>query len=152
MATLKLIYDPITSTSTRTHSRSRSPPTLTLTSSDTSLGHINQSALIVRHIQSNILISDLVPTGDPDTTPSARVLLKTAKGDKANDLLKWEYEVYEERLKMLQGSVVPRCYGLFSGRVDERGTASGTGERFGCLVLEYVRPHMDKRVDSDEFQ
>ncbi|KAI0076807.1 hypothetical protein K474DRAFT_1597267 [Panus rudis PR-1116 ss-1] len=64
-----------------------------------------------------------------DGSGPVQVAIKWARGRESIRTLEQEYEVYEETLKPLQGSVVPICYGLFAGRVE--------GEYVACLVLEW---------------
>ncbi|KAK0491775.1 hypothetical protein EDD18DRAFT_1080470 [Armillaria luteobubalina] len=63
--------------------------------------------------------------GQPTTT----VVVKVARNEKEFAYLQWEERVYNECLRGLQGTVVPKCYGLF-------GTST-RGRKTGCLVLEY---------------
>ncbi|EPT01579.1 hypothetical protein FOMPIDRAFT_1100822, partial [Fomitopsis schrenkii] len=45
------------------------------------------------------------------------------------DKLRYEASLYKNELKHLQGDVIPRFYGLYTGEV--------YGELVGCLVLEW---------------
>ncbi|KAF8921876.1 hypothetical protein CPB85DRAFT_4916 [Mucidula mucida] len=60
--------------------------------------------------------------------PTSTVIVKIARADQVS-ALDWEAELYENDLRGLQGSVVPKCYGYFKGRSD--------GQALGCLVLEF---------------
>ena len=57
------------------------------------------------------------------------IIIKSALGPDEMILLKREAEFYSNELRLLQGTVVPKCFGFFRGKVD--------GVDFGCLLLEY---------------
>jgi hypothetical protein len=57
------------------------------------------------------------------------IIVKAALGPDEMILLNREAEFYSNELRHLQGTVVPKCFGLFRGKVD--------GVDFGCLLLEY---------------
>ncbi|KAI0076805.1 hypothetical protein K474DRAFT_1193825 [Panus rudis PR-1116 ss-1] len=57
------------------------------------------------------------------------VAIKWARGRRCLRKIAWEYELYSNELKQLQGSIVPRCYGIYVGVVE--------GCEVGCLVLEW---------------
>ncbi|KAK7695331.1 hypothetical protein QCA50_002522 [Cerrena zonata] len=58
------------------------------------------------------------------------VALKWATGQDGLHRLSYEYLLYQEYLKSLQGTLVPTCFGLFSGE-------SNNNTIFTCLVLEW---------------
>ncbi|KAG7100094.1 hypothetical protein E1B28_001874 [Marasmius oreades] len=68
------------------------------------------------------------------------VVLKFATGEENISLLQREATFYENELRRLQGSVVPRCYGLYQGKED-RGDC-GLNVSTSCLVLEYCSGHV----------
>ncbi|KAF9469671.1 hypothetical protein BDZ94DRAFT_1180988, partial [Collybia nuda] len=57
------------------------------------------------------------------------VILKTAEGTDRVHHLTREAEMYKGPLKNLQGKVVPKCFGFYTGKRN--------GVDLGCLVLEY---------------
>lgn len=57
------------------------------------------------------------------------IIIKSALGPDEMLLLTREAEFYSNELRSLQGTVVPKCFGFFRGKVD--------GVDFGCLLLEY---------------
>ncbi|PCH34031.1 hypothetical protein WOLCODRAFT_62623 [Wolfiporia cocos MD-104 SS10] len=67
--------------------------------------------------------------GGANCAPFA-VALKWGVGAERVGLLRREAAIYENELRLLQGSVVPQCFGLFAGR-----TANGAD--VACLVLEW---------------
>ncbi|KAJ3511978.1 hypothetical protein NLJ89_g3788 [Agrocybe chaxingu] len=103
-------------------------------------GQVNQVARMTKTIQRNIYIADLGPVAEP---PTNKIVAKLAYGKDRLKLLEREYTYYTTLLAPLQGTVVPYCYGLFKGTVK--------GREMGCLLLEYIKPHTDKRIDTDEF-
>ncbi|KIK70565.1 hypothetical protein GYMLUDRAFT_972691 [Collybiopsis luxurians FD-317 M1] len=74
----------------------------------------------------NVVIGYLGPR---DQESRVAVVAKLARQSSLHSLEK-EYEMYETKLKRLQGHVVPRCYGLFKG-------INSNGEGMACLLLEY---------------
>ncbi|KAK0436634.1 uncharacterized protein EV420DRAFT_1590102 [Desarmillaria tabescens] len=66
------------------------------------------------------------PFGRQPTTP---VVIKVARTETELSFLQWEGKVYNQHLKALQGTVVPKCYGLY--------VTNNGGRRMGCLVLEH---------------
>ncbi|PBK76906.1 hypothetical protein ARMSODRAFT_250054 [Armillaria solidipes] len=73
-------------------------------------------------LRQRVFRASMGPYGGQPTTP---VIVKMAFNDKEFSLLQWEEKVYNQSLSRLQGTVVPRCYGLYHGR------------NTGCLVLEH---------------
>ena len=61
--------------------------------------------------------------------PTETVVIKLAYGEEEQENLKREFEFYMYDLYDLQGQVVPRCEGIYRGRVN--------GLPLGCLVLQY---------------
>ncbi|KII89954.1 hypothetical protein PLICRDRAFT_53082 [Plicaturopsis crispa FD-325 SS-3] len=59
------------------------------------------------------------------------IIVKIATGKEGIKDLEREAGFYESDLRPLQGSVVPRCYGFFKGKV--------SGEYQACLLLEFCR-------------
>ncbi|KAJ7248216.1 hypothetical protein B0H12DRAFT_1020110 [Mycena haematopus] len=69
--------------------------------------------------------------------PSNVVALKLAHGKEEVEEMEREAGFYENQLKDLQGTVVPKCYGFYTTKV--RGTP------LGCLLLEYCSgPPVDR--------
>ncbi|KAK7062818.1 hypothetical protein VNI00_000312 [Paramarasmius palmivorus] len=66
-----------------------------------------------------------------------QVVLKFAFREDFVDDLAQEAEVYRNALEPLQGSAIPRCYGLFTGEGEE-------GQEIACLVLEYCGESLDQ--------
>jgi len=64
------------------------------------------------------------------TSTSASVALKFAMRDDLIDSLVQEASVYTGILGCLQGSVIPYCYGIYAGTMDD-------GQTVACLALEY---------------
>jgi hypothetical protein len=72
------------------------------------------------------------------------VAFKLAYDKEGVRLLRHEHEIYSGELRALQGSVIPTCYGLFTG------TVSGTHS--ACLVLEYcANGHPNPKAAGEEF-
>ncbi|KAL4246979.1 hypothetical protein ABKN59_008507 [Abortiporus biennis] len=67
-------------------------------------------------------------TGDAQENSPLSVVLKWAKHAKDIRDLHHEYNMYENCLKALQGSIVPLCYGIYQGVFN--------GTEIHCLVLE----------------
>ncbi|KAF8951872.1 hypothetical protein BDZ97DRAFT_1769180 [Flammula alnicola] len=72
-----------------------------------------------------------------------KMFLKLARDERANDVLKHEYEMYNTHLIHLQGTVIPRCYGYFKGK--------HKGKTVGCLVLEICVPDKHNSLSKEEF-
>ncbi|KAK0233535.1 hypothetical protein IW262DRAFT_1452063 [Armillaria fumosa] len=88
-------------------------------------------------LRPRVFRASMGPYGGQPTTP---VIIKVARTEKEFSLLQWEEKVYNQCLKGLQGTVVPKCYGLF-------GT-NDRGQKTGCLVLEYCATANDIRHDD----
>ncbi|KAG7452202.1 uncharacterized protein BT62DRAFT_288784 [Guyanagaster necrorhizus] len=71
--------------------------------------------------------------------PTTPVIIKVAFTEDKRSLLQREENVYNQYLKDLQGSFIPKCYGLFEG--------SFGGQKITCLVLEYCSPENIRPVD-----
>jgi len=110
-----------------------------LTSYDRGRG--NKSATVIKRLQSNIHLAWIGLVND---NPTQLVILKLARGDQENKLLKHEYECYTNELVALQGRYVPFCYGMYNGTVD--------GIALGCLVLEYCTPEQNQLAVQDEWK
>lgn len=76
--------------------------------------------------------------------PTQLVILKLARGDRENKLLRHEYGCYTNELVGLQGRYVPFCYGMYNSTVD--------GIALGCLVLEYCIPEQNQLAAQDEWK
>ncbi|KAK0198755.1 hypothetical protein F5146DRAFT_1131711 [Armillaria mellea] len=77
-------------------------------------------------LRQRVFRASMGPYGGQPTTP---VIIKVARTEKEFSFLQWEEKVYNQYLRGLQGTVVPKCHGLF-------GTKN-RGRKTGCLVLEY---------------
>ena len=69
----------------------------------------------------------------PAFAKNEQLVLKVMYGSPDSPAIKairHEFNMYDTKLKALQGRVVPRCHGLFEGRISS-GFVS-------CLVLDYV--------------
>lgn len=105
-------------------------------------GDFHQDAVVRQCLRpQNIFLADLGLVG---SRPRQTVIVKVAVGANGIDALKHEHSLYANQLAKLQGCYVPRCYGLFSGLVNN--------SPFGCLLLEYIEPHLDKALGPEEFQ
>lgn len=67
--------------------------------------------------------------GTDDDAP--RFALKFAMREDLIYSLEEEERVYGNALKTLQGSAIPRCFGIYTGKQED------TGMPIACLVLEY---------------
>jgi hypothetical protein len=105
------------------------------------LGRGNKSATVIKRLQSNIHLAWI---GLMNDNPTQLVLLKLARGDQENKLLKHEYECYTNELVGLQGRYVPFCYGMYNSIVN--------GIPLGCLVLEYCIPEQTQLAVQDEWK
>ncbi|KIM47621.1 hypothetical protein M413DRAFT_205213 [Hebeloma cylindrosporum] len=84
------------------------------------------------------------PSSGDDKKTKYDVAVKLAYDTAGIRLLRHEYEIYSKDLRALQGSVIPICYGLFTGMVNCAHTA--------CLVLEYcANGHPNPAVAGEEF-
>ncbi|KAJ7856708.1 hypothetical protein B0H14DRAFT_2156887, partial [Mycena olivaceomarginata] len=61
--------------------------------------------------------------------PSDVIALKLVRGKEALEEMEREASFYQNQLKDLQGTVVPKCYGFYTAKVG--------GTPIGCLLLEY---------------
>jgi hypothetical protein len=91
-----------------------------------SLGKIHQTARIIKCIKNNVYTAHIGPR---DMEATETIIVKAALGPDEMILLNREAEFYSNELKHLQGTVVPKCFGLFRGKIN--------GLDFGCLLLEY---------------
>lgn len=71
----------------------------------------------------------------PDSDELVDVVLKISKaGGRRNDAIWREYQRYEE-LVQFQGSIIPRCYGLFQAVLAEE--TDEEPDVVSCLVLAF---------------
>ncbi|KAJ6535938.1 hypothetical protein DFH09DRAFT_1402171 [Mycena vulgaris] len=89
-------------------------------------GNIHYTAQLVRRIKKDVYT---VRIGARGMEPTDVVALKIARGKEAVDDMEREAGFYEQQLKGLQGTVVPKCYGFYATKVN--------GTSLGCLLLEY---------------
>ncbi|KAF9532666.1 hypothetical protein CPB83DRAFT_890850 [Crepidotus variabilis] len=124
-----------------------SAPSYTLWSWDH--GDFHQVARVCEQLADNICTAYIGPVGE---TPSHKVVLKIGQGKRADQRLAREYEMYSGPLVHLQGTIVPRCFGLFCGSANESGSGTiKSKKQISCLVLEYIAPHRERTVDPEEF-
>jgi hypothetical protein len=109
MATLELVWD-------RQH---------TYTFWSWSTEHVHQTARVVRRLKGHVYAAHIGPRG---MEPEQLIALKIARGEELPELER-EVEFYDNELRGLQGSVVPRCFGSFKGKVD--------GIDVACLLMEF---------------
>ncbi|KAF9055917.1 hypothetical protein BJ165DRAFT_459281 [Panaeolus papilionaceus] len=103
------------------------------------MGKVHHTAVVVQRVKSNMHIAQLGLAGDKEKVP---VAIKLARGEAQQETLLQEYGFYTRDLKELQGTVVPKCYGFFRGRVH--------GVKLGCLVLEYCfepQPDLNQQAE-----
>ncbi|KAJ7176468.1 hypothetical protein C8R46DRAFT_1346512 [Mycena filopes] len=112
MSTLELIWD--------------SQTTYQLWSWNQSYGKSHHTAQLVRRVKKEVYIVRIGPRG---MDPADVVALKFAHGEEELEDLQREAGLYEQELKGLQGTVVPKCYGLYTTKIQ--------GTPLGCLLLEY---------------
>lgn len=90
------------------------------------MGKVHLTARIVRRLKSHVYTAHIGPRG---REPTELVVLKMARGKEEFADLEREVEFYDNELRYLQGSVVPRFQGYFKTKVD--------GIDLACLLLEY---------------
>ncbi|PBL04278.1 hypothetical protein ARMGADRAFT_905691, partial [Armillaria gallica] len=89
-------------------------------------------------LRRNIFRASMHPSGGQPTM----VIIKMSHTEEEFSRLQQEAKVYDKNLRNLQGTVVPKCYGLFA--TNNRGTKTG------CLVLEYCATA--KILSLDEYR
>ncbi|KAH9937354.1 uncharacterized protein B0H18DRAFT_1206218 [Fomitopsis serialis] len=131
-STLDIIFDE--STAVRLHSPSKKSPDayVKLASkwkfcADATPVGPTQGALNVSQVYHATLETYQSPVARSRADP-IEVAVKWVRGSLGVEKMRYEAALYKGKLKHLQGDVVPRCYGFFTGEVD--------GEVSGCLVLE----------------
>lgn len=87
-----------------------------------------QGALNVNRVYHAMLETYRSPVARKRAEPT-EVAVKWVRGLLGVDKLRYEASLYKNELKHLQGDVIPRFYGLYTGEV--------YGELVGCLVLEW---------------
>jgi hypothetical protein len=87
---------------------------------------IHQTASVIRHLHKNVYLARIGPVAEE---PNETVVIKLARGEEEQENLEREFEFYMHDLHDLQGQVVPRCGGIYRGRVNSMP--------LGCLVLQY---------------
>lgn len=88
--------------------------------------NVHQTASVIRQLHKSVYLARIGPVAEESTET---VVIKIACGEKERQNLEREFEFYMHDLYDLQGQVVPRCEGIYRGRVN--------GLPFGCLVLQY---------------
>lgn len=89
-------------------------------------GNIHYTAQLVRRIKNSVY---MVRIGARGVEPTDVVAVKVARGKEEVEEMEREVGFYESQLKSLQGTVVPKCYGFYTAKVQ--------GTPIGCLLLEY---------------
>lgn len=87
---------------------------------------LHQTASVIQHLHKTVYLARIGPVAEE---PTETVVIKLAYGEEEQENLKREFEFYMYDLYDLQGQVVPRCEGIYRGRVN--------GLPLGCLVLQY---------------
>lgn len=87
---------------------------------------IHQTAFITRHLHKKVYLARIGPVAEEATE---MVVVKLAYGGKEQENLEREFDFYMHELYDLQGQVVPKCRGIYRGRI--------SGIPFGCLILQY---------------
>ncbi|KAJ7148664.1 hypothetical protein C8R43DRAFT_1194106 [Mycena crocata] len=122
MSTLQLIWD--------------SQTTYQLWSWNTHTIHF--TAQIVRRVKNSVYTARIGARG---MEPTDVIALKVARGKEEVEEMEREAGFYEQQLKGLQGTVVPKCYGFYTTKVG--------GTPLGCLLMEYCSGPPVDRVDRD---
>lgn len=91
-----------------------------------SIGNVHQTARIIRRIKNRVYSAHVGPRG---MEPTQMIIIKTGRGEGEMPQLNREAELYDNELRYLQGTVVPKTFGFFRGKVD--------GVDLACLLLEY---------------
>jgi predicted Ser/Thr protein kinase len=81
---------------------------------------------VISRIKNHVYQAHLSTRGNSSTTTIA---IKVARGLEEREYLEKEVGFYENQLLPLQGTIVPRIYGYFRGKM--------RGEDCGCLLMEY---------------
>ncbi|KAK0246157.1 hypothetical protein EDD85DRAFT_803290 [Armillaria nabsnona] len=89
-------------------------------------------------LQQNIFRASMHRSGGQPTT----VILKVAHTEAEFSRLQQEAGLYDQNLRYLQGTVVPKCYGLFATK--------NRGQTTGCLVLEHCATVIN--INFDEYR
>ncbi|KAJ7716330.1 hypothetical protein DFH07DRAFT_762497 [Mycena maculata] len=92
---------------------------------------VHYTAQLVRRIKNEVYTFRIGARG---MEPTDIIAIKVARGKENVEDLEREMGFYENQLKGLQGTVVPKCYGFYTTKVQ--------GTPLGCLLLEYCSgPH-----------
>ncbi|KAJ7471278.1 hypothetical protein B0H11DRAFT_2283308 [Mycena galericulata] len=102
-------------------------------------GNIHYTAQLVRRIKSNVYAFRIGPRG---MEPTETIAIKVVRGKEEIAEMERETGFYENQLKGLQGTVVPKCYGFYTAKVN--------GTPLGCLLLEYCSgpPNVDRACSN----
>jgi hypothetical protein len=90
------------------------------------MGNTHQTARIIKCLNNRVYTAHIGPRG---MAAAEIIVVKVAFSPDEVMLLNREAEFYSNELRDLQGTVVPKFFGFFRGKVD--------GADFGCLLLEY---------------
>ncbi|KAJ7139074.1 hypothetical protein C8R44DRAFT_727185 [Mycena epipterygia] len=102
-------------------------------------GNIHYSAQLVRRIKKDVYT---VRIGARGMEPADVIALKISRGQEEVEDMEREAGFYEQQLKGLQSTVVPKCYGFYTTKVN--------GTPLGCLLLEYCSgPPVDRERVPD---
>lgn len=99
---------------------------------------LHQTASVIQHLHKAVYLARIGPVAEESTET---VVIKLARGEQEQESLEREFDFYMHDLYDLQGEVVPRCEGIYRGRVN--------GLPLGCLVLQYC--HGPPIIDGHEF-
>ncbi|KAJ7916214.1 hypothetical protein B0H13DRAFT_1998609 [Mycena leptocephala] len=77
-------------------------------------GNIHYTAQLVRRIKNSVY---MVRIGARGVEPTDVVAVKVARGKEEVEEMEREVGFYESQLKSLQGTVVPKCYGFYTAKV-----------------------------------
>jgi len=88
--------------------------------------NVHMTARIIRRLKNRVYLAHFGPRGKG---PTQIVAIKIARGLQELNPIEREFNLYENDLKNLQGSVVPGLLGFFRGSID--------GIDIACLLLEF---------------
>ncbi|TFY67318.1 hypothetical protein EVJ58_g1696 [Rhodofomes roseus] len=131
--TLDVIFDEFTAVRLQSKSRKSPDAYVKLNSkwnfcADATPAGPTQGALNINRVYHATLETYQLPVARSRADPP-EVAVKWVRGSLGVEKMRYEAALYRGELKHLQGDVVPRFYGLFTGEID--------GEVVGCLVLEW---------------
>ncbi|EMD36075.1 hypothetical protein CERSUDRAFT_96300 [Gelatoporia subvermispora B] len=75
------------------------------------------------------------------------VVCKFSTNQPKIDAIRNECKIYEQKLRHLQGTIIPRCYGIFQGMMDEKFVVCLVTEYSGTVVKDFYKTDWDFRID-----